>query len=248
MSVPVCVLQSKRSVLHFSPINAPLCSYCRNINNNGIYSYRTFGYLTLWRKVTSKSEWWNVHLLCCQGHQGHWHLILRPLCARQEYILGRSHTIYSYTHSSRGFEVSNQIKVHVSGLWEKTGAKAHTGPGEKNISNHHIGSKPKPKPSRQEATGLITAGIKPEIQTTSGAQLRFTSLVNALKYSTTCDLWHVRKSVFISLTWKRQKDYEFLTSWLLTWPQCTPSVPIDLRITADCWTPVRSLRAFCFSG
>lgn len=170
-------------------------------------------------------------------------------CVRGRNTHLAGHALFTHTLTARGgLKFSNQIKVHVSGLWEKTGAKAHTGPGGKNISNHHIGSKPKPKPSRQETTGLITAGIKPEIQTTSGAQLRFTSLVNARKYSTTCDLWHVRKSVFISLTWKRQKDYEFLTSWLLTWPQCTPSVPIDLRVTADCWTPVRSLRAFCFSG
>lgn len=82
---------------------------------------------------------------------------------RQEYILGRSHAIYSHTHTLREFEVSNQIKVHISRLWEETGVKAHTGPGVNNICKHYIGSKPKPKPSRQEATGLITARIKPEI-------------------------------------------------------------------------------------
>lgn len=117
-----------------------------------------------------------------------------------------------FTHTLQEFEVSNQIKVHVSKLWEETGVKVYTGPGEKNICKRHIESKPKPKPSRWEATGLITAGIKPEIQTTTGAWLRFTSLVNAPKYSTTCDLWHLHASVFISLTWKSQ-DYDFFYFW-----------------------------------
>lgn len=75
--------------------------------------------------------------------------------------------LFSHTLNSQEFEVSKQIKVHVSGLWEETGAKAHTGPGgEKNIRKCHIESKLMPKPSRQVETGLITAGIKTEIQTT----------------------------------------------------------------------------------
>lgn len=72
------------------------------------------------------------------------------------------------------------------------------------------GSKRKPKLSRQEATRLIPK-IKPEIRSTSGPQMRFTSLVNSLEHWTTCDLWHLRASVFSSLTWKRQERYEFLT-------------------------------------
>lgn len=153
VSVPVRVLQSNPSVVHSSPINTPVCCCRHNVNNNGgclnrslvILTYaekekvnQNGGMLTCFSiKVIREASIWPLGL-CVQGRKTH--------------LAGHM----PVTHKHLAGVSSSFIKLRW--MSPNCGRKLERRPTQfrrGNVCRRYIGSKRKPKRSRQEATRLI---------------------------------------------------------------------------------------------